>query len=147
MGARVSAQVTAPGMNGSDSHLLQHLQALEVRLHDSQVRSDAVQLQALLHEDFLEFGRSGGVHGRADTVDSLGAASEPLHLVSDSFALVRLGPDSALLTYRSASVAEDGTAGRLTLRSSVWLRTGQGWQMRFHQGTPTQPFDLAAPSP
>lgn len=137
-------------MHGSDDHLLQHLQALEVRLHDPQVRADAGQLQALLHEDFLEFGRSGGVHDRAATVDSLAAAlpaGPPARLVSAGFALARLGPDSALLTYRSASVAEDGTADRHTLRSSVWLRTGQGWQMRFHQGTPTQPFDLAAPLP
>lgn len=71
----------------------------------------------------------------------------PLQLVADGFALARLGPDSALLTYRSASVAEDGTAGRHTLRSSVWLRTALGWQMRFHQGTPTAPFDLAASMP
>ncbi|EZP56041.1 nuclear transport factor 2 family protein [Delftia sp. RIT313] len=150
LGARTSAQVTTPGVHGGDDRLLQHLQALEVRLHDPQVRSDAGQLQALLHEDFLEFGRSGGVHDRAATVDSLAAAlpaGPPARLVSGGFALARLGPDSALLTYRSASVAEDGTAGRHTLRSSVWLRTALGWQMRFHQGTPTAPFDLAASMP
>lgn len=144
------AQLPDLDMHGSDDHLLQHLQALEVRLHDPQVRSDAGQLQALLHEDFLEFGRSGGVHDKADSVGSLGAAVQPqppLQLVADGFALARLGPDSALLTYRSASVAEDGTAGRHTLRSSVWLRTALGWQMRFHQGTPTAPFDLAASMP
>lgn len=141
------AQLPDLDMHGGDDHLLQHLQALEVRLHDPQVRSDAGQLQALLHEGFLEFGRSGGVHDKADTVGSLGAAVQPLQLVADGFALARLGPDSALLTYRSASVAEDGTAGRHTLRSSVWLRTALGWQMRFHQGTPTAPFDLAASMP
>lgn len=144
------AQLPDLDTHGGDDHLLQHLQALEVRLHDPQVRSDAGQLQALLYEDFLEFGRSGGVHDRAATVDGLAAASPaqaPARLVSGGFALARLGPDSALLTYRSASVAEDGTAGRHTLRSSVWLRTARGWQMRFHQGTPTAPFDLAASMP
>ena len=65
------AQLPDLDMHGGDVRLLQHLQALEVRLHDPQVRSDAGQLQALLHEDFLEFGRSGGVHDRAATVDSL----------------------------------------------------------------------------
>src|SRR5260370_20619069 len=109
------AQLPDLDMHGGDVRLLQHLQALEVRLHDAQVRSDAGQLQGLLHEDFLEFGRSGGVHDRAATVDSLAAAlpaQAPARLVSGGFALARLGPDSALLTYRSASVAEDGTAGR-----------------------------------
>ncbi|MGE8450774.1 MAG: hypothetical protein ACN6OP_09210, partial [Pseudomonadales bacterium] len=42
LGARTSAQVTTPGVHGGD-RLLQHLQALEVRLHDPQVRSDAGQ--------------------------------------------------------------------------------------------------------
>lgn len=125
-----------------DLALGRHLQALEQQLHAPRVRSDVHRLRTLLHEDFLEFGRSGGVHARADTVDSLGTGGPSPRLVSEAFALVRLGPDSALLTYRSASVAEDGTAGRHTLRSSVWLRTARGWQMRFHQGTPTQPFDL-----
>jgi hypothetical protein len=137
-------------MSQDEIHLLQHLQALETQLHDPQVRSDAGRLRALLHEDFLDFGRSGGVHDRAATVDSLVAAlpaGSPARLVSGGFALVRLGPDSALLTYRSASVAEDGSASRHTLRSSVWQRTGSGWQMRFHQGTPTAPFDLALPPP
>lgn len=147
---RTPIQATNLPHKPDNDHLLQHLQALEVRLHDPQVRADAGQLQALLHEDFLEFGRSGGVHDRAATVDSLAAAlpaGAPARLVSGGFALARLGPDSALLTYRSASVAEDGTAGRHTLRSSVWLRTARGWQMRFHQGTPTAPFDLAASMP
>lgn len=134
-------------MNDDDQDLLHHLQALESRLHQPAVRADALQLGLLLHKDFMEFGRSGGVHGRADTVASLAAPGQGLLLVSDGFALVRLGPDSALLTYRSASVAADGSAGRHTLRSSVWLRTGQGWQMRFHQGTPTVAFAMASPLP
>lgn len=128
-----------------DQDLLCHLQALELRLHRSAVRADARQLDLLLHEDFLEFGRSGGVHARADTVDALGSEGLSPCLVSEGFALARLGPDSALLTYRSASRSEDGTVGRHTLRSSVWLRTARGWQMRFHQGTPTQPFDPGDP--
>ena len=42
------AQLPDLDMHGGDAHLLQHLQALEVRLHDPQLRSDAGQLQALL---------------------------------------------------------------------------------------------------
>lgn len=134
-------------MNDDDQDLLHHLQALELRLHQPGVRADALQLGLLLHEDFMEFGRSGGVHGKTDTVASLAAPGQCLHLVADGFALVRLGPDSALLTYRSASVAADGLPSRHTLRSSVWLRTGQGWQMRFHQGTPTEPLAVPTPPP
>jgi ribonuclease HI len=48
------------------------------------------------------------------------------------FAVERLGEDSILLTYRS--IRREGSA----LRSSLWLRDGQQWRLRFHQGTPEQ---------
>jgi hypothetical protein len=47
----------------------------------------------------------------------------------------------ALLTYRSAHVAGDGTLERHTLRASLWERTEQGWQLRFHQATPAAAFE------
>src|SRR3954453_16811424 len=43
----------------------------------------------------------------------------------------------ALLTYATANEDVDGNRSRHTLRSSVWVRTASGWQIRFHQGTPT----------
>jgi hypothetical protein len=44
----------------------------------------------------------------------------------------RLGPDAVLLTYRTT------TPGRTVLRSSTGVRDGAaGWQLLFHQGTPT----------
>lgn len=36
-------------------------------------------------------------------------------------------------THRDAG----GVLYRRTLRASVWQRTDSGWQMRFHQGAPT----------
>lgn len=41
----------------------------------------------------------------------------------------------------TAHGGEDGSLAHHTLRSSLWLKTSQGWQMRYHQGTPaTQPW-------
>lgn len=40
----------------------------------------------------------------------------------------------ALLTYRSAHVADGGTLERHARRASLWQSSGQGWQLRFHQG-------------
>ena len=51
-----------------------------------------------------------------------------------------LGDGVALLTYRSAEVGDDGEAARHALRTSLWVRGRDGWQIRFHQGTPTGPF-------
>jgi hypothetical protein len=57
-------------------------------------------------------------------------------VASDAFTVVQLAPDIALLTYRSAQVASGQTLVNHTLRSSLWVKTRGGWQLRYHQGTP-----------
>ena len=121
----------------SDPLLLVLLQALEVELHQPAARGDANRLGALLHDDFREVGRSGSQYTRADILSRLPLEAQPAAIVADRFALRRLGADVALLTYRSAHRLADGSLDRYTLRASVWERSAQGWQMSFHQGTPT----------
>jgi hypothetical protein len=131
-------------MNDADVELLATLQALEVELHRPAARSDAGRLDALLHPEFLEFGRSGRSYTKADILDHLLAAATHATVVSNSFALRPLGPDVALLTYRAAHRGADGGLERHTLRCSIWQRGTAGWQMSFHQGTPTEPTESDA---
>jgi hypothetical protein len=67
-------------------------------------------------------------------------ASLEVHPVvaSDGFALVELGPEVALLTYRSAHIESGKGLVNHTLRSSVWVQSSLGWQLRYHQGTPAE---------
>ena len=128
-------------MNDTDVELLVTLRTLEVELHQPAARSDAGRLDALLHPDFLEFGRSGRSYTKADILDHLLAAPTHATVVSNNFALRQLGPDVALLTYRAAHRGADGVLERHTLRSSIWQRGSAGWQMSFHQGTPSEPIE------
>lgn len=120
--------------------LLTELQRLESELHHPGVRLDEPRLQALLHADFREVGRSGRGYDRATLVRFLAeqgrSATYPEDVVSDCFAVQALGPTSALLTYRSAHRLPDGPLTQHTLRSSVWVNEGRGWQLLYHQGTP-----------
>ncbi len=50
----------------TDDTLLSHLRDLEVALHQPEVRSDASRLDELLHDSFVEFGRSGRSYSKAD---------------------------------------------------------------------------------
>jgi hypothetical protein len=127
-------------MQQSDASLLSQLEALEVELHQPVVRWDVARLDSLIHDEFQEFGRSGASYTKADIVASLLAAAQHARVVADNFLVRRLAPDVALLTYRSAHALPDGTLHRHTLRSSIWQRSGNGWQMSFHQGTPTEPY-------
>lgn len=126
----------------SDSSLLERLQALEVELHKPAARSSYSRLDALLHADFREHGRSGSVYSKADILSRLPAVAEHAVVVADQFELRPIGDSVALLTYRAAHQLADGTLDRFSLRVSVWERSEQGWQMRFHQGTPTAPYEV-----
>ena len=120
--------------------LVDTLRALELQLHLPAVRSDAAALDRLLHADFAEIGRSGRAYTRAEMLAHLLApddAQPPVTIVADAFVLSELAPGVALLNYRSAHRAAGGGLQRHTLRSSLWLHTPQGWQLRFHQGTAT----------
>ena len=120
--------------------LMQHLRGLELTLQSLEVRRDRARLDELLHESFVEFGRSGRRYDKANTLEELPRDPATIVMWSQDFEVVELADGVALLTYRSASVDEDGALFCYSLRSSVWQRTERGWQMRFHQGTATEPF-------
>ena len=117
---------------------LAQLTALEVELHRGVTRANLARMEALLHPDFIEIGRSGTVWTREATLDEFaaGAGNAP-RIHADRFELSTLSMELALLNYRSAHVGADGSYERYTLRASLWQRTPKGWQLRFHQGTPS----------
>jgi hypothetical protein len=120
----------------TDESVAAHLIRFEQALLDPAVRRDRAKVDALLAEDFLEFGSSGRIWTRQEIIDSLGAGTytPPAAAPMDC---VRLAADVALVTYRALRLNRETGAGIETLRSSIWvMRQGQ-WRLRFHQGTPT----------
>jgi hypothetical protein len=89
----------------------------------------------LLHPAFEEIGRSGRRYDRAAVLRAVASAGGIVNIRADDFALAEIADGVALLTYRSAHVDSIGRIRRRTLRSSLWVRTAAGWQLRFHQGT------------
>ena len=128
-------------MNADADHptLLNQLQALEIELHHPGVRCSSTRLQALLHPDFREVGRSGARYTRDTVIDHLKSQVTPPEVHPSDFAVQALSDACALLTYRSAHRAPDGDFTMHVLRSSIWLKTGSSWQLVYHQGTPSPP--------
>jgi hypothetical protein len=116
--------------------LLEELRKLETEMHTNETRCDRNRMETLLHPDFVEFARSGKQHTRAEVLNEFSATDALPAIHSEDFRLAVLAQDAALLTYRSAHVDPAGNLDRDTLRSSVWVSTEIGWQIRFHQGTP-----------
>lgn len=121
----------------TSSDLVSRLRALEIELHRLETRRNSERLEQLLHPDFVEFARNGHRYSRSEVLAEFAAPHavlEPVHV--DRFQLAEIARGTVLVTYSSAHETAAGQLYRHTLRSSVWVETGTGWRMRFHQGTP-----------
>lgn len=119
----------------SRTTLVHTLSKLEAELHLPEVRANAARIEALLHPDFEEVGRSGRYWTRPAIVEMLLGESTPVEVVADNYVATALPGGAALLTYRAAHRQADGSLTRHTLRCSLWIEGETGWQMRYHQGT------------
>ena len=109
------------------------LQRLEETLWLTQSRFDRAYMEQVLAPDFFEFGRSGRVYRREDTLNVPFEPSE-VRLPMPKFAVRLIAPDVALVTYVSEVKFTD--VNETANRSSLWSRYPTGWRLRFHQGTP-----------
>jgi len=121
------------GVSTLNSSELATLQRLVEDLWVQDTRFDRSYMEEVFAEEFYEFGRSGRIYSREETLshESVAiAASLPL----EDFKAQMVSDTVALVTYNSA-VTYDGEVekGR---RSSLWVRSGTTWKLRFHQGTP-----------
>ena len=117
--------------------LLERLRDLETELHRLETRKNKKRLEQLLHPDLVEFGRSGRRYSRNEVLAEFSTPCAVLESIYvERFELAQLTGGAALVTYLSAHKAATGELSRHTLRSSVWVETATGWQLRFHQGTP-----------
>jgi len=123
--------------------LLDLLKRLERELHHPGLPGDHERLEALLHPEFCEVGRSGLRYSRETVVRYLASVEAPVPTASDQFAVIELAADFALLTYRSWQPGTDGSRQRPSLRSSLWQRSQGQWQLRYHQGTPAAESEMA----
>jgi len=105
--------------------------ALEHALWRADTRFDAAFMEWILADDFGEFGRSGRVYARADT---LAVKGDAIDARLRDIEVDLIAEDVALVTYVSEVRHE---AIDLANRSSLWVRRNDRWQLRFHQGTPT----------
>jgi len=118
------------------NELLHSLQQLEKSLFDTDKHRDIAHLDTLLHVDFVEFGRSGRQYNKSEILQEAPFINENYSIEAKDFELAVLGEGVALLNYTSFNVDTTGKPAGYTLRSSLWLQTSNGWQLRFHQGTP-----------
>jgi hypothetical protein len=108
--------------------LLQEILPLEEALLRLGPACDRACLESLLAIDFREFGASGRVWTRELILAELDGHPERIFAIEEALCQ-QVAEDAALLTYRVS------LGGRVSLRSSLWVRRDGRWQLLFHQGT------------
>ena len=117
---------------------------LETSLHKKETRNSRERVSALIADDFLEFGKSGGILTKRDTLESLKDEAVDWQVEVSDFAARELSPGVVLVTYTAAMLDGDNVTTVATNRSSIWVSRGGRWQMAFHQGTKRSPSGLDA---
>jgi ribonuclease HI len=82
---------------------------------------------AVLDDGFRETGASGRSWTRDESLEAL-ATAPPSDVEIEAFEIERLADDVVLATYRTGPA-------RPAVRASIWVRDGDRWRLRFHQGT------------
>jgi hypothetical protein len=110
---------------------------LETTLLQPEVRSSREELDKLLADDFMEFGSSGSVYRKSDTLASLTTTTDKVVYEVSDFEAKELSENFVLTTFKTKRTINNADIV-VSLRSSLWKKTGGNWQMFFHQGTPTK---------
>jgi hypothetical protein len=117
----------------NQKEITETIRLLEEKLLEPATRHSVNELSELLAEGFTEFGRSGRVFDKQAVIGRIQKDKTDRMNLSD-FKVLILAPDIILATYSATKMEPDGQKS-YSLRSSIWRRAGDKWQMLFHQGT------------
>jgi len=113
--------------------VLDELRQREPIFHHPGSGTSRTDCARMIVDDFWEIGASGQRYSRDYVLDVLDARRTAPVDESDwesrDFHVRELAPDVYLLTYPLRQ------GERLTRRSTIWQRAGDGWKIVFHQGT------------
>jgi putative hydrolase of the HAD superfamily len=112
--------------------VLRELQVLEPIFHSAYFDATPEKFDQLVAPHFWEVGASGNRYSREFVRQVLSQrknAPDAAAWQTSDWHLAEAGPGHYLLTYTLFQ------PGRATRRLSVWRRSGDGWQVTYHQGT------------
>lgn len=120
------------------SPLEQTLIASEKGLIDAKKKDDRVLLKRAVTDDFSLVGVDGTLLQKQEAVDDLGD-SGLIEIMTYNIKVVPVGEDAAIVTYdavvRKKPEEDQGPPPRYQHFSSVWVKQGDAWKLKFHQAT------------
>jgi hypothetical protein len=114
--------------------------ANEKNLIDAKKKDDGTFFKRTLASDFSLVGIDGKLLEGQEAADNLGD-SGLLELTPYDIKVVAAGDAAAIVTYdalvREAPEEDQGPPPRYQHFSSVWVKQGEQWKLKFHQSTAT----------
>ena len=110
------------------------IRVLEERLLEPEVRCSPIELDRLLAKGFVEFASDGNQYDKEQVIAALQHEHVFRRSIGD-FDVVAVSQDVVLATYEVTRENVKSGAVVASLRSSIWKRNGEDWQLVFHQGT------------
>jgi len=137
VGLTAAGQANAPAKPLSASE--QTVLSLEKSFIEAAKRADVAFLKRTLADDFSYVGADGQLADRQERIDELSQGGE--NIQAYDIKVLSLGDDAAIVTYdavvRVPPVEDQGPPPRYQHFSSVWVKQGDTWKMKFQQTTPT----------
>jgi ribonuclease HI len=115
------------------------LEALELALARRDETAIPGGYEAVLHNSVVEFGTSGRVWTRDEILAALQSGPRVDAVTIERFDAQVVRPGVFLVMYETTQT--DPVTGLTTRqrRSSLWMKEGDGFVLRFHQSTPIPP--------
>jgi len=118
--------------------LEQTLIASEKSLIEAKKKDDAAFFKRIVSEDFSLVGVDGTLLQKQEALGDLGD-SGLLELTPYNVTVVAAGDGAAIVTYdaivRKKPEEDQGPPPRYQHFSSVWVKQGDAWKLKFHQAT------------
>ena len=138
----IACAVAAVAQNSSSAKALspleQSLMASEKSLIEAKKKDDGAFFKRTVSDDFSLVGVDGKLLQGQEAVDDLGDA-DLIELTAYDMKVVAAGEGAAIVTYdaivRKKPEEDQGPPPRYQHFSSVWVKQGDAWKLKFHQAT------------
>jgi hypothetical protein len=121
------------------SPLAEQLIVLEKALVEAQKKHDRDFYKHTLTDDFISIGTDGKIHPEDEILNDL-PSTELAEYRLYNVQMVQLNEGAAVVTYDAIvrMVHYDDETPRYQRVSSIWVRQGDAWKLRFQQATAAQ---------
>jgi hypothetical protein len=118
------------------SSLAEQLIALEKKLPEAQKKHDRDFYRSTVTEDFISIGTDGKIHPKDEILGDL-PSTELAEYRPYDIQVVQLNDGAAVVTYDAIvrMVHYDDETPRYQHISSIWVRQGDQWKLKFQQAT------------